>query len=721
MFRTELTITPQARQLPRTARILTVGSCFADSIGERLRQNKVQALVNPFGTVFQPLALAKLLRAAAGEEQDWQQHVVEARGRWQSYDFHSTLGADSPVELLQLIQQRVTQVRDFLRQTDLVVLTLGTAWAYRLRETDELVSNLHKLPATLFSKELLTADEVVNSLAEVHAVLRQVKPDIRIALTVSPVRHIKDTLPLNAVSKSVLRVACHYLSELLPGVSCFPAFELLNDELRDYRFYAADMLHPSEVAEDYVWEKFARTYFDADFSHFRKEWAAVQRSLTHRPLHLGAPEHRTFLDQTAQRLERLASQGVEVRQELRDVQRQLAALPPPRPVRQPELLFEDDGEERIDIGTDELAAPSPPLAATASSPDERTREGRGRNRRDRGRDRQHRAEQPKLDAEDVAPPELQADQPLAELVAAELPDIESVVDDLLEAAPGDDAAAYPAKKKKRRSRGGAKRTARKNAVRLAAEQALADPDNLPTDPETGAIDAGPAEELSLLANMVVDELTNETTPAEVAPDEPSEESQAPLVSDPLHVEETIEPIAEEPSAAERAAETPAANETLEVAATPRRRGPGPTPKKSKVITKSAQVKRPKRTNLFRNAAPAEAEPSAPATEAQPQAPIISTPIVPEALLERPVVAELIETPAALAATEPAPAKPRRGRSKAVPAPNEAAAEPNVPASEPPAPPRARRAAKPKAEGTDTPRRGRPPGRKTPPATDSPTA
>ncbi|RZJ92329.1 MAG: hypothetical protein EOO60_07165, partial [Hymenobacter sp.] len=252
MFRTELTIAPQERQLARTARVLTVGSCFAESLGARLRLNKVNALVNPFGTVFQPLALAQLLRAAAGEEQDWQQHVVEARGRWQSYDFHSTIGAESPVELLQAIQETVRRVGDFVRTADVVVLTLGTAWAYRLRETGELVSNLHKLPASLFEKELLTADEIVNGLAEVHALLRRINPTIRIVLTVSPVRHIKDTLPLNAVSKSVLRVACHYLSELLPGVSYFPAYELLTDELRDYRFYASDMLHPSEVAEDYI-------------------------------------------------------------------------------------------------------------------------------------------------------------------------------------------------------------------------------------------------------------------------------------------------------------------------------------------------------------------------------------------------------------------------------------------------------------------------------------
>ena len=275
MFRTELPIAPATSQLPRTARVLTVGSCFADSIGLRLAANKVESLVNPFGTVFQPLALTKLLRAAAGEDVDWQQHLVEARGRWQSYDLHGSIGADSPVELLLIIQELVRRTGEFLRQADLMLLTLGTAWAYRLRETGELVSNCHKQSADLFVRELLTPDEIINNLAETHAYLRRINPELRFILTVSPVRHLKDTLPLNSVSKSVLRLATHIVSDLLPGVAYFPAYELLLDDLRDYRFYASDMLHPSEVAEDYIWEKFARTYFDADFGRFRKEWAAV--------------------------------------------------------------------------------------------------------------------------------------------------------------------------------------------------------------------------------------------------------------------------------------------------------------------------------------------------------------------------------------------------------------------------------------------------------------
>jgi hypothetical protein len=745
MFRTELTITPQERQLSRTARVLTVGSCFADSIGERLRLNKVQALVNPFGTVFQPLALAQLLRAAAGEEQDWQQHLIEARGRWQSFDFHSTIGADSPVELLQLIQETVQRVSEFVRTTEVVVLTLGTAWAYRLRETGELVSNLHKLPTSLFEKELLTADEIVNGLAEVHSLLRRANPTIRIVLTVSPVRHIKDTLPLNAVSKSVLRVACHYLSELLPGVSYFPAYELLIDELRDYRFYAADMLHPSEVAEDYIWDRFARAYFDADFGRFRKEWAAVRQSLGHRPLHIGAPEHRTFLDQTRERLERLAGQGVEVRQELRDVQRQLAALPPPRPVKMPQVIPEDD-EERIDIGGAEdtnstMPSSEQPVEQPSPSVEHRhdnRRDGRrnGRNGQDRRNGRQAPAPEAVPEAE-MSLEEVQPSEVVEGLIATGTealltqPDAELLIPE--------EGVGYPAKKKKRRSRGGAKRTARKNAARLAAEQEPSQPTSLA---EEELNDELAHESAGVLAEDVVTEspiaaIDNE---AEIT-DAPESAEASETIEDGMNIEV--------PSATE--GPTP-----------PRKRGTGPTPKKSKVITKSGLVKRGQRNSLYRSQAPEAPEATTP-EPAHGTAPIISPPIIPEILLERPAIdvallpSQFTEAPSVLPVAEAdAPSteapeapivspptakpvsatKPRRGRPKAASLP---ADEPQLPAAaetqpaDQPAPTPAKKpsAKAEKAAKPDTAKkaptkpaatkRGRPSGtKKTPPAADDPT-
>ena len=472
MFRTELTIAPLAQQLPSSAQVLTLGSCFADSIGVRLAADKVNALVNPFGMVFQPLAVGRLLRAALGEDVDWQQHFVEARGRWQSYDLHGSQGAASPVELLQDIQQTVQRTGEFLRGADAVVLTLGTAWAYRLRETDELVSNCHKMPAELFDKELLTPDEIINSLAETHAYLRRSNSNLRIILTVSPVRHLKDTLPLNAVSKSVLRVACHYLSELLPDVSYFPVYELLTDDLRDYRFYAADMLHPSEVAQDYVWEKFARTYFDADFGRFRKEWAGLRQALGHRPLNARAPEHRQFLESTREQLERLSRQRVNVAAELREVNERLATLPVPTAATSYESA--PDTEERVDIEMNaEATTPAEqqnegPAPATGRTPRLSPEEFRAQ--------RASRNNRPERNRRDGAPrtsliaAETEKTPSLAPAMAVEPVANAAFVAELstsLPAAAG--AEPEPLKKKKRRSRGGAKRTARKNAAKLATE------------------------------------------------------------------------------------------------------------------------------------------------------------------------------------------------------------------------------------------------------------
>ncbi|MFD1468287.1 GSCFA domain-containing protein [Hymenobacter caeli] len=493
MFRTELIIAPAAQQLSAAARVLTLGSCFADSMGARLAADKVNVLVNPFGTVFQPLAAGRLLRAALGEDVDWQQHLVEARGRWQSYDLHGSQGAPTPVELLHDIQQTVRRTGEFLRGADAVLLTLGTAWAYRLRETGELVNNCHKMPAELFEKVLLTPDEIINALAETHAYLRRVNPKLRIILTVSPVRHLRDTLPLNAVSKSVLRVACHYLSELLPDVSYFPAFELLTDDLRDYRFYAADMLHPSEVAEDYVWEKFARAYFDADFGRFRKEWTGLRQALGHRPLNAAAPEHRQFLENTRERLEQLGRQRVNVAAELREVSERLATLPVPTTPAFGQAV--PDEEERIDVGTKTAAAgaterPADTPATTGEraprlSPEEFRAQRAARNNDRNGRNRRNADQQMPVE-EPIAPAAPPVPYP-AESVEAAAPVAGQAA---LFAADGTETD--PSKKKKRRSRGGAKRTARKNAARLATTEAEEGAENPVADAELAA----PAEEVA---------------------------------------------------------------------------------------------------------------------------------------------------------------------------------------------------------------------------------
>lgn len=447
MFRTELPLTPHPQQLPHSARVLTIGSCFSDSIGNRLTDFKVATLVNPFGTVFNPISACKLLRAAAGEDIDWQQHVVEARGRWQSYDLHATLGADSPVELLQHIQRLVRDTGVFLATADAVVLTLGTAFAYRLQDTQEIISNCHKVPAEKFEKELLSADEIIAAIAETHAYLRRINPRLRFILTVSPVRHLKETLPLSSVSKSMLRVACHYLSELLPDVSYFPAYELLMDDLRDYRFYAADMLHPSEVAENYIWERFTRTYFDTAFGRFKKEWESLRQALNHRPLHSAAPEHRQFLEATLVRLQRLSAQ-TDVRMELLHVEKELAALPlpPPPPLPEPD---EEEEEEFLD---EELV----PSYTKNEAPARLLSQGSGLL---------VESDEPEEDDSDETNPEEAYESAYSGEALEYAQDDDMATEDAGEAVADEEA---PVRKKKRRSRGGAKRSKRK-AARLAAE------------------------------------------------------------------------------------------------------------------------------------------------------------------------------------------------------------------------------------------------------------
>ncbi|TGE16242.1 GSCFA domain-containing protein [Hymenobacter elongatus] len=643
MFRTELPLTPHPQQLPLSAQVLTVGSCFSDTIGSRLAAAKVKTLVNPFGTVFNPLSVCQLLRAAAGEDMDWQQHLVEARGRWQSYDLHATIGADSPVVLLQQIQELVQEVGTFLETTDVVMLTLGTAYAYRLHETEEVVNNCHKIPADRFEKVLLTPDEIINAVAETHAFLRLRNPKLRFILTVSPVRHLKDTLPLNSVSKSVLRVACHYLSELLPDVSYFPAYELLVDDLRDYRFYASDMLHPSETAETYIWERFTRTYFDSAFGRFRKEWDAVRLALGHRPLYAAAPEHREFLETTLTRLHRLASQ-TDVALEIQAIEQQLADLPLPKPVPTPELEPDDD-EERIDVG--EPAERKATVAATDSAA---------------------AVVRPVVVVEPAAEPEeLEALED-----SEEQEDAEDVQDDASSAQP----------KRKRRSRGGAKRTARKKAAQQhalleaeaaastepAAETVSAEPTGTPLDePEAEVISAAaPAAEpveATIPELQVEAEAERAPAPTQVV----ATQASAPAIREPnIDWLQTMDEEEDKPVSKRRSPKAPTPSKASRVA--PEKK---PRATKARVITTPPRTSRKKLPALYAEAAaPAEAAATAAVVP-------VATEAVPVVLVPAPSTKAVSPVPAAsTAAIAPA----AEASEAATPAP-----EPLEPAAAQPAP------------------------------------
>jgi hypothetical protein len=321
-FRTPLQVTPSVHKISLQTPVLALGSCFAEVMGEKLLANKFSTQVNPFGVIFNPVSLAGLLESVlAGTPAD-PHGVVNTPDGWRHYDFHSRIAAASPEELLQLANHRIGQTGKFLQTAQWLLLTLGTSFVYRRPGTDRVAANCHKVPGKYFVRELLPPEAVFSSLSDTITQLTARYPMLKIVLTVSPVRHLKDTLPLNAVSKSILRVACHQLTEVHEHVQYFPAFEIMTDDLRDYRFYKADMIHPSEVAEAYIWQKFTEAFMDDPTRAFLQEWEKIRQAMAHRPFNVQAPAHQTFIRNTIARLNGLREMAA-VEEEIAFLQAQL--------------------------------------------------------------------------------------------------------------------------------------------------------------------------------------------------------------------------------------------------------------------------------------------------------------------------------------------------------------------------------------------------------------
>jgi len=304
-FRTEIKLSPYEWSISHQDKIFSIGSCFAEAIGKRLQDNKFSTLNNPFGTIFNPISIFRLLKIALQIEQINENLYIKNHEQIAyHYDFHSSW-RNYEIDLLRAdITQKIPFITEFLGKSQFLLITFGTACVYELKEIGRIVANCHKMPASLFNKRLLCVDEILQDFESLQNILF----DKKIILTVSPVRHLKDTLPLNAVSKSVLRLACHYLQEKYANVYYFPAFELINDDLRDYRFYAEDMLHISSQGEEYVWSKFTKACLHAKSQELIEKWQKISARLAHRFFNKQTPTYQEFLQNTLKDLEWIASE-----------------------------------------------------------------------------------------------------------------------------------------------------------------------------------------------------------------------------------------------------------------------------------------------------------------------------------------------------------------------------------------------------------------------------
>lgn len=319
-FRTTFTIPKAQNKISLDSQLITLGSCFADVVGNQLKNNKLKIEVNPLGTLFNPLSIFKVLSP------DYQladeRLFIENQSTWFHYDFHSQFFASSKVALAEIINENLNDLSSKLQSANFVLITFGTAFIYKLLSTPVYVANCHKMPNKLFEKDLLSVKDICKSFAMLHKQLKTVNPDLRIILTLSPVRHIKDGIPENQISKSILRATCHYLTADYSDVEYFPAYELMMDDLRDYRFYKADLIHPNEVAENYIYEKFADAYFDDELKSFIADWNQIKKRLAHRPFNEQSEAHQQFLSTLLTDLEKISAR-IDVSEEIKEVMSKL--------------------------------------------------------------------------------------------------------------------------------------------------------------------------------------------------------------------------------------------------------------------------------------------------------------------------------------------------------------------------------------------------------------
>jgi GSCFA family len=284
-----------------TDQILSLGSCFAENIGRKLAGSCFDVDINPFGVLYNPVSIANSIGMILDKKVFSASDLFENKELWQSFS-HSSLFSDTNVDgCLEKINQRLTQASQRMSQVKVLLITFGTAWVFEEKKSGRVVSNCHKLPAADFMRRRLTVSEIVEQYSQVISRLLSNNPALKIIFTVSPIRHFKDGAHENNLSKSTLLLAVNELQNNHEQVHYFPAYEIMMDELRDYRFYASDMCHPSEQAVEYIWERFGEAFFSASTVALKERVDQLCKDITHRPLHPQTKAYQLFLQSTDNR------------------------------------------------------------------------------------------------------------------------------------------------------------------------------------------------------------------------------------------------------------------------------------------------------------------------------------------------------------------------------------------------------------------------------------
>ena len=294
-FTTQIPISKHENNISHKDKIMLLGSCFTENIGNKLSINGFETMINPFGILYNPFSICSSLNRIADLKFLLSEDLVQVNEFWYSYEHHGIFRNENSDNLLQTINLGISEANSFLKQTNWLIITLGTAWIFFLKENNKILGNCHKLNSQLIDRRLLTINEITENINLTINNIRKINPDIKIILTVSPIRHWKQGFRENLISKSTLHLATDQICKSINNCSYFPAYEIVMDELRDYRFYQADMLHPSEVAVDYIWEKFSNHLFSDNTIQLCKDYFKLHSMKQHRAFNPESQGHKQHL------------------------------------------------------------------------------------------------------------------------------------------------------------------------------------------------------------------------------------------------------------------------------------------------------------------------------------------------------------------------------------------------------------------------------------------
>ena len=302
-FTTKIPIQKSSSPIDYDSKIMLLGSCFAENMGEKFEYFKFQTVINPFGIIFNSVSLEKLIRRSIEKRKFTENDIFFHNELWHCYEVHSELSNPDKDAFLESLNDLISSTNKKLSDSTHIIITLGTSWVYRHRQaqsdSDGVVANCHKVPQKEFTKELLSIQQIEESIESIISLVHSVNPNCKFIFTVSPVRHIKDGFVENTLSKAHLISAIHKIINHHPLPNTyFPAYEIMMDELRDYRFYGEDMLHPNQTAIDYIWIQFFQNYISESEFGLMNDICSIQKGLNHRPFNPNTKSHQKFLEAT---------------------------------------------------------------------------------------------------------------------------------------------------------------------------------------------------------------------------------------------------------------------------------------------------------------------------------------------------------------------------------------------------------------------------------------